>query len=140
MTNRKLYYLKDTGEVILHIAPNDSIWAEQTTRAQDEVLYSPLQSYNPEMVDLLELEPEVHASDFTSSSGFRVNIDTLEVEFQFPVYYPPLTEQLKLEVAKSESLQAKSNELQNRVDALETENEELKLLLADMALNQGGAL
>lgn len=133
MTLTKIYYLKQTGEVILHIPENNSEWAKSTTREQDEAIYSPLQSYNPESVDLLELEPGQYASDFVSATSFRVNLDTLELEFEFPVYHPPLTSRIQAE-------EQKNLILQERVNTLETENADLKLLIADMALGQGGML
>ncbi|MNF04023.1 hypothetical protein D3C80_2034490 [compost metagenome] len=58
----------------------------------------------PESVGLLELEYRQHAQDFLSATGYRVNLETKELEFSYnpinvddpaePVYQRPLTEQI----------------------------------------------
>jgi hypothetical protein len=119
MIRAKIYYLRESGEVILHIPENHSQWATPTTRKHDETIYSPLQAYNPQDVDVLELTEGQYASDFISATNFRVNTDTLELEFNYPIYHPSLTETVNLLKIQNQNLLL--------------ENEQLKSLMADLA-------
>ena len=118
MTNGKIYYLLETGEVVLHIPENQSEWAKQTTREQDEVLYTPLQAYASNTIGLLELEQGQYGSDFASASGYRVNLNTMELEFTYPIYYPPVTEKLNRLEQENQFLKQENATLKDAVDQL----------------------
>ncbi|MGX8797239.1 hypothetical protein ACR6HW_14310 [Fusibacter sp. JL298sf-3] len=118
MTNSKIYYLKQTGEVILHIPENYNPRTKPTTREQDEAIYTPLQTYNPQEVALLELESGQYANDFLSATSYRVNLDTMVLEFSYPVFNQPLTE--RLNQLKTENVELKSKLSQAELDNLIT--------------------
>jgi hypothetical protein len=127
MTTAKIYYLKQTGEVILHIPENHSQWAKPTTREQDEALYNALQAYNPQEVDLLELEPGQYTSDFLSATSYRVNLETLELEFLYPTYHPPLTSQIEQLAAENVLLKSENEALKAQLDSVQQALDEIIL-------------
>lgn len=108
---RKIYYDKNTGVVVQHIPEAAGPWIIETSREKDFIDFPSLSERNPDTIGLLQLEYGQYAEDFAETSGFRVNPDTLSLEFAYPdpsnpeqppVYQPPLTAQvaeLKAETA-----------------------------------------
>lgn len=108
---RKIYYDKNTGVVVQHIPEASGPWIIETSREKDFIDFPSLSERNPDTVGLLQLEYGQYAEDFAETSGFRVNPDTLSLEFAYPdpnnpeqppIYQPPLTAQvaeLKAETA-----------------------------------------
>lgn len=101
---RKIYYDKATGNVILDTGEKMGAVVE-TTIDQDIATFTALSERNRDTFDVLQLEYGQYAQDFAECNGYRVNPETLELEFSYPdpnatesqepVYQKPLTEQLK---------------------------------------------
>ncbi|BBW99005.1 hypothetical protein [Geobacillus subterraneus] len=101
---RKIYYDKSTGNVILDTGEKMGAVIE-TTIDQDFETYQALKQRVRDTVGVIQLEFGQYAEDFAQCNGFRVNPQTLELEFSYPdpnatepqepVYQKPLTEQLK---------------------------------------------
>ncbi|MEK4606536.1 hypothetical protein [Geobacillus sp. FSL W8-1251] len=101
---RKIYYDKATGNVILDTGEKMGAVIE-TTIDQDFETYQALKERVRDTVGVIQLEYGQYAQDFAECNGYRVNPETLELEFSYPdpnatepqepVYQKPLTEQLK---------------------------------------------
>ncbi|MFS1511893.1 hypothetical protein VQL36_05575 [Chengkuizengella sp. SCS-71B] len=126
MIGRKLYFDILTGEVILHIDEKIGQFVVETTKEQDFAMYDILAARNPEQVDFVQLEFGENRGDFEKASGFRIDLETNEVLFEFPEYVRPHTQII-------ESLQSEVLTLTERNQFLETQNTELMLGLAEMA-------
>ena len=81
---RKVYFVVETGEVILITSQKRGLWAEQTSYEKDLVTFPALSERNPETFDVIELEYDQYAQDFLECDGYRVNPQTLELEFSYP--------------------------------------------------------
>lgn len=100
---RKIYYELLTGDVVLIIPEKfDGI---VTTKEQDFAMYEPLSIRNPETVGVIQLNYGQYSSDFQTANAVRVDIETGDILFNYPVFEQPLSV---------------------LVNALRTENEELK--------------
>ncbi|ACJ33056.1 hypothetical protein [Anoxybacillus flavithermus] len=101
---RKIYFDKATGNVILDTGEMVG-YVQETTIDQDFETYQALKERVRDTVGVIQLEYGQYAEDFAQCNGFRVNPETLELEFSYPdpnatephepVYQKPLTEQLK---------------------------------------------
>ena len=101
---KKIYYEKDTGNIIL-VTPEQSGGAVESTIDQDFEKYEVLKQRVRDTVGVIQLEYGQYEQDFAQCNDFRVNPQTLELEFSYPdpnatepqepVYQKPLTEQLK---------------------------------------------
>jgi hypothetical protein len=101
---RKIYYDKANGNVIVDTGEKMGAVVE-TTIDQDFETYQVLKERVRDTVGVIQLEFGQYAEDFRQSNGYRVNPETLELEFSYPdpnatepqepVYQKPLTEQLK---------------------------------------------
>ena len=101
---RKIYYDKATGNVLVDTGEMMGAVVE-TTVDQDFETYQALKERVRDTVGVIQLEYGQYAQDFAQCNGYRVNPETLELEFSYPdpnvtepqepVYQKPLTEQLK---------------------------------------------
>lgn len=101
---RKIYFDKSTGNVILDTGEMMGAVVE-TTVDQDFETYQALKERVRDTVGVIQLEFGQYAQDFAECNGYRVNPETLEIEFSYPdpnatepqepVYQKPLTEQVK---------------------------------------------
>lgn len=101
---RKIYYDKATGNVIVDTGEMMGAVVE-TTIDQDFETYQALKERVSDTVGVIQLEFGQYAQDFAECNGYRVNPETLELEFSYPdpnatepqesVYQKPLTEQTK---------------------------------------------
>lgn len=101
---RKIYYDKATGNVILDTGEMVG-FVTPTTIDEDFETYKALKERVRDTVGVIQLEYGQYAADFAQCNGYRVNPQTLEIEFSYPdpnatepqepVYQKPLTEQLK---------------------------------------------
>lgn len=99
----KIYYCKLTGDIIVNTGERKG-HVNTTTKTDDFQIFSGLSSRNPEAVGLIQLEYGQYAQDFYECNGYRVNLDTLELEFSYPdpsqpkpqepVYQMPLSEEV----------------------------------------------
>ena len=100
---RKLYFEKSTGNVILDTGEKQG-YVVDTTFEQDLEIYAELASRNVDSFSYIQLEFGDYSRDFIESTGYRVNPESLEIEFQYSdeenpeapaVFQKPLTEQIK---------------------------------------------
>lgn len=99
---RRIYYDKTTGNEILVEARNG--YFIPTTIDQDIANFKILSERNRNTFDVIELPYGAHAQDFAESNGYRVNVETKELEFSYPdpnkpdtpqEFGPPLTKQIE---------------------------------------------
>ncbi|MED5050671.1 hypothetical protein P9850_02140 [Anoxybacillus rupiensis] len=100
---RKIYYDKATGNVIVDTGEMMGAVVE-TTVDQDFETYQALKERVRDTVGVIQLEFGQYAQDFAECNGYRVNPETLELEFSYPdpnatepepVYQKSLTEQFR---------------------------------------------
>lgn len=99
---RKIFYEINTGNVIIDTGERTGS-VVQTLIEQDISSYTALSERNRDAFDVLELEYGVYAQDFAECNGYRVNVETKQLEFSYPdpnepsveqPYQKPLTEQI----------------------------------------------
>lgn len=99
---RMLFFDKTTGEIIIDTGEWENARIKKTVDQQIET-YKDLSERNRDTFDVLELEYDAYAQDFSEASGYRVNPETKTLEFSYPdpnqpetppVYVQPLTEQI----------------------------------------------
>ncbi|MCL6617959.1 MAG: hypothetical protein K6T39_12920, partial [Anoxybacillus ayderensis] len=80
----------------------------------------PLKNYNKESIGLIVLRDGQYAQDFAQCNGYRVNPETLELEFSYPdpnqpsqepIYQKPLTERLTEMEQRQELIQKALDDL-----------------------------
>lgn len=96
---RRIYYDVLSGEVILDLG--ERIGSEPpSTIERDIEVYKILSERNRDTFDLIELEYGQYKQDFIECSGYRVNPNTVKLEFSYPdpsqpaappVYQTPLS-------------------------------------------------
>lgn len=106
---RRIYF--DLSGNVLVVKGESQGFVNNTTIEQDIEIYKVLSERNPETFDVIELEYGQYAQDFTESNGYRVNPETLELEFSYPdpnepeapqEFRKPLSEEVEeLKVAQS---------------------------------------
>jgi hypothetical protein len=79
----KIYYLIDTGEVLI-ITPECQGSVEPTTKEKDMEIYEQLKSYSIDEVDFLELEYGTLAYTFNNAKAYKVSLKTKQLDV---VYY-----------------------------------------------------
>lgn len=98
---RRIFYDSTTGDKIQEIGRNGDFTLP--TIDQDIATYTALSERNRETFDVLELPFGAYSQDFAECNGYRVNVETKELEFSYPdpnapeeppVYVRPLTEQV----------------------------------------------
>jgi hypothetical protein len=112
---RKIYYDKQTGNVLVDTGEHEGFFTPSTVD-QDFETYQVLKERVRDTVGVIQLEFGQYAQDFAECNGYRVNPETLELEFSYPdtnnptqeqVFQMPLTEQvreLEQELATTNSL------------------------------------
>ncbi|MDX8359832.1 hypothetical protein [Cytobacillus sp. IB215316] len=122
---RRIYYDKSTGNILIDTQEIYG-FVTKTTVDHDINSYKELSDRNRESFDFIELEYGEYRQDFTECNGYRINTETLELEFSYPdpnepepqepVYVQPLTEQV--------------TELKTQI---EQENTDTQLAIAELA-------
>jgi hypothetical protein len=109
---RKIYYDLATGNIILDTGERQGSVVE-TTIEQDIATFTALSERNRETFDVIELPFGAYQQDFAQCNGYRVNVETRELEFSYPdpnepdapqVFQKALTEQIKELKAQDETL------------------------------------
>lgn len=117
---RKLYYDLATGNIIQDTGERSGEVVE-TTQEQDFAAYRSLAERTPETVGVIELEFGAFREDFGRCNGYRVNIETKEVEFSYPdpeqpdkepVFEPSLSKQLEEVKQENEILQTRLSDVE----------------------------
>lgn len=119
MIGFKIYYEKETGEVILTIPERNHVNAVETTKEQDIIMFDVLGARNPEIIDFIQLEFGQYQSDFQTARSWRVNMETRQILFEYPIFSTPLSTMVE--------------QLQQENEELKVENKELKLAIAESA-------
>lgn len=139
---RKLYYEIKTGNIILNTGERQGSVIE-TTREQDFETYKALKDRIPETVGLIELEYGEYAEDFAACNGYRINIETTEIEFsypdpnaepeqpQVPVYQTPLSVRVENVESENAGMALELAMTQSRLDLAEQEQANLLLSLVE---------
>jgi hypothetical protein len=117
---RKIYYDKVTGNVILDTGEKMGAVVD-TTIDQDFESYIELKQRVRDTVGVIQLEFGQYAQDFIQCNGYRVNPETLELEFSYPdpnatepqepVYVQPLTERIEELKQRQEIIQKALDDL-----------------------------
>lgn len=99
---RKIYYDKLTGEVIVDTGERQMA-VIPTTVEQDIDTYTALTKRNRDSFDVIDLSFGAYSRDFVECNGYRVNVETKTIEFNYPdptnpnaeiTYVPSLSEEL----------------------------------------------
>jgi hypothetical protein len=100
---RKLFYDNTNGNVIYDTGERQgSVVA--TTIEQDIATFTALSERNRDTFNVIELPFGAYQQDFAESNGYRVNVETKELEFSYPdpadpeappVFQKALTEQVR---------------------------------------------
>ncbi|MEK3838447.1 MULTISPECIES: hypothetical protein [unclassified Paenibacillus] len=77
---RKIYYEKSTGNVLVDTGERSGDVIE-TTQEQDFESFKLLVQRVPESVGVIKLGYGQYGEDFAAASGYRINLDTEELEF-----------------------------------------------------------
>ena len=101
---RRIYYDKITGNVIVDTLDRRGS-VKPTTVEQDIAVYTTLSERNRESFDYIELQFGQYAQDFAECNGYRINVNTKQIEFSYPdpnetepiepVYRAPLSEDIE---------------------------------------------
>lgn len=120
----RIYYDKRTGEPFFSIGARSGDFIPSTVE-QDIETYKALSERNRESFGVIELPYGAYAEDFAKSNGYRVNPETLELEFSYPdpnatepqepIYQKPLSEQV--------------NELERKIEVQNQAIAEMTLLM-----------
>ncbi len=95
MIGRKLYYDNRNGDVVLHIPEKHHESAKDTTKEQDFEMYSVLQARNKDSINVIKLDYGEKRGDFQKAKSIHVNVDTDEIEFEFPNFEKPHTPRIE---------------------------------------------
>lgn len=109
---RRIYYDKETGNVLAIVAFNGSFIPE--TVEQDISKLKVLFERNRDTFDVIELPFEAYAQDFAECNGYRVNIETKELEFSYPDPNEPDVEQPYQPSLSAEVERLKQEDLNNK--------------------------
>jgi len=99
---RKIYYDNRTGIVVVNTG--ERIEERETTEEEDFAGFVELAERTKETIGVIKLEYGQYGEEFNSHNGYKINLDTLKIEFSYPdpsepekppVFKKPLTEQLK---------------------------------------------
>jgi len=121
---RKIYYDKLTGNVLVDTGERLGSVRETTTE-EDYQTFIVLSERVSETVGVAQLEYGQYSQDFRECNGYRVNPDSLTLEFSYPnpndpqpelVYQKPLSEEFEQQKSEIELLQEKYNTLQGAID------------------------
>ena len=129
MIGRKIYYELATGDVILMVPEKHGENATNTTKEQDFVMYDVLAARNPESVETIQLEYGQYRGDFELANSVKVDLETGDLLFSYPVFEPPLTAEVQNLRAENTTLKAENAQLKQRLDESEQAILELSMLM-----------
>jgi hypothetical protein len=128
----RIYYDIDNGQVIQMTGNFEDKWMTEYESIETQIpKYTALSERNRETFDVIELPFGAYASDFRECSGYRVNVETGELEFSYPDPNEPGVEQpyvkpLSEEVEEIKNSQMTANEKYIALDKEIVSLEELK--------------
>jgi len=130
MIGHKIYYELTTGDVILITPEKHSEFAINTTKEQDFQMYDVLAARNPNTVGVIQLEYGQYAAEFQSARSVKVNPETKELLFEYPVYQPPLITQIEQLKAENENLKVINQQLQEHIQLQQEQIDALNIAMA----------
>ena len=130
MIGHKIYYELSTGDVVLITPEKHSINAINTTKEQDFQMYDVLAARNPDTVGVIQLEYGQYQAEFQSARSVKVNPETKEILFEYPVYQPPLITQIEQLKAENENLKAINQQLQEQIQLQQEQIDALNIAMA----------
>lgn len=130
MIGRKVYYELATGDVILITPEKHSEFAIDTTKEQDFQMYDVLAVRNPDTVEVIQLEYGQYQAEFQSARSVKVNPETKELLFEYPVYQPPLIAQIEQLKAENENLKVINQQLQKHIQLQQEQIDTLNIAMA----------
>lgn len=158
MIGFKIYYDKATGNEILTLPETHNAKTLETTKEQDFAIYPVLQARGPESVEVMQLAYGENRNAFQLANSWKVNVETGELEFEYPNYGPSYEERIaalqKDKLKLEEELTAVQDEnanlfLQNAMQDMTIENQNLVIstmqdetadLMVKVAIIEMGAL
>lgn len=125
----RIYYDNSSGLVIFRI-PDQSYDFDVIPQSveRDIESFKVLSERNRDTFDVIELEYGQYAQDFAESNGYRVNLETRQLEFSYPdpnqpeveqPHQAPLSEQVQQLQQENTILKAQNNALSERADFIE---------------------
>lgn len=137
MLGFKVYYEKATGDVILTIPEKHNANATETTKEQDFNMFDVLSARSPETVSLLQLAYGYHRDDFQKANSWKVDVESEEIMFQYPVFESSHSEKIDQLNSEIGELLLDSAIDKSRITELEISQGDLLLEIAQ--LKNGGA-
>lgn len=117
----RIYYDKITGDILAYVGERSGNVVE--TSIEDDIFtYKILSERNRQSFDYIQLEYGKYRQDFLECNGYRINPETLELEFSYPDPNIPPDEQ---EVIYQKPLSVKLNELNQKVQQQDAVIEEI---------------
>ncbi|MNP01469.1 hypothetical protein D3C76_932850 [compost metagenome] len=110
---RKIYYDVLTGNVIVDTGERTG-HVRETTLEEDFTTYTALAERVPETVGCLQLAYSQYAQDFAECNSYRVNPDTLELEFSYPDPNDPEAEPIYRKPLSTEVDELKQADIENK--------------------------
>ena len=142
-----IYFDKETGQVLQVTGNFEDMWLERYDSIEEQIRkHSVLSERNRNTFDVLELPYGAHAQEFAECNGYRVNVETKELEFSYPdpnepnapqEFGPPLTEQIEELQKENATIKMAMAEIS---EVNELENEKTKLALFEIAEMMTGGL
>ena len=132
MIGRKIYYELATGDVILIVPEKHGQNAINTTKEQDFQMYDVLAARNPDTVGVIQLEYGQYQAEFQSARSVKVNPETKEILFEYPVYQPPLITQIEQLKAENENLKVINQQLQEQIQLQQEQIDALNIAMAEI--------
>jgi len=130
MIGRKIYYELATGDVILIVTEKHGQNAINTTKEQDFQMYDVLAVRNPDTVGVIQLEYGQYQAEFQSARSVKVNPETKELLFEYPVYQPPIITQIEQLKAENENLKVINQQLQEHIQLQQEQIDALNIAMA----------
>jgi len=113
---RRIYFDVLTGNIVLDTGERQGSVIPRTIEQNIEE-YKALSERNRDTFDVIELDYGQYAQDFLECNGYRVNLETKELEFSYPDPNLPPEEQLEPVYRKSlseEVEELKAEDLNNK--------------------------
>jgi hypothetical protein len=133
MIGKKVYYELSTGDVILIVPEKHAINATNTTKEQDFQMYDVLSARNPDTIGCIQLEYRQYESDFQSANSVKVDLETGQLKFSYPVFEEPLSILVN-------NLKSQNTQLASQVMNMTAKAQTQQTLIDDLTLQLGDAL
>jgi hypothetical protein len=139
---RKVFYELTTGNIIIDTGERQgSVIA--TSIQQDIATFTALSERNRDTFDVMELPFGAYQQDFAECNGYRVNVETGELEFSYPdpnvpdaepVFVKPLSEEVKGIQSENAELIFQNAMQDMSISSLQSENADLIFRIATIEM------